>query len=355
MVQYFWMSHQVNRRFKAIDLFSGCGGLTHGLRRASFRVIGAVEIDGLAVETYRMNHSGVQLWAQDIRSLSALDVRSVLGLKVGDLDLLTGCPPCQGFSVLRTRNGHHKVVDLRNDLVYDFLRFVRELRPKTVMMENVPALAGDQRMADLRSTLTSLGYTVTDGVLNAADFGVPQRRRRLIVLASRFGRVSFPSASTRRRTVRGAIGLLPAPGESGDPLHDLPERRSDRVATIIRQIPTDGGSRSELPGAYQLECHRRSDGFKDTYGRMAWRKVAPTITSGCFNPSKGRFLHPEAHRGITMREAALLQSFPRRYRFSARRGKSRIALLIGNAVPPTFAYRQALEIRQHLLAAGEQP
>ena len=151
-------------------------------------------------------------------------------------------------------------------------------------------------------------------------------------------------------TVRKAIGGLNRAGASGDELHDLPERRAKRVLQLIREIPKNGGSRADLPAARQLKCHIRQDGFHDIYGRMSWDDVAPTITSGCHNPSKGRFLHPDEDRAITLREAALLQSFPQTYRFPLSGGKEAIALMIGNALPPEFIRRHALEIRKALSA-----
>jgi DNA (cytosine-5)-methyltransferase 1 len=133
-----------------------------------------------------------------------------------------------------------------------------------------------------------------------------------------------------------------------DPLHDFPETRSERVKALIRLIPRDGGSRMDLGDEHQLDCHRRCDGFSDVYGRMAWNKVSPTITGGCCNPSKGRFLHPTRDRNITLREAALLQTFPPSYFFSLRRGKFATAQMIGNALPPEFIRRHGVVIRQHL-------
>jgi DNA (cytosine-5)-methyltransferase 1 len=146
--------------------------------------------------------------------------------------------------------------------------------------------------------------------------------------------------------VRQAIGALPPPGDSGDELHDLPEKRSEKVAQIIRAIPTNGGSRSAL-GSQQLECHKRIDGFKDVYGRMRWDDVAPTITGGCVNPSKGRFLHPDQNRTITLREALLLQGFPADYQISLARGKFAAAELIGNAIPPPMVASYALSLRPY--------
>src|SRR5262249_22687834 len=153
------------------------------------------------------------------------------------------------------------------------------------------------------------------------DFGVPQRRRRFIFLAGRFGKPSLAKADAGRKTVRDAIYSLPKPGKSNDKLHDLGEVRSARIASLIKNIPKNGGSRNDLGPQQQLPCHRKCDGFKDVYGRMGWCELAPTITGGCVNPSKGRFLHPSQNRAITLREAALLQSFPQCYRVSLDKGK----------------------------------
>ena len=159
---------------------------------------------------------------------------------------------------------------------------------------------------------------------------------------------NFVSESSRIVTVNDAIGAVPVPGKSGDKLHDLPERRSERIKALIRDIPKDGGSRKDLPFAKQLKCHQRNDGFSDVYGRMSWGAPSPTITSGCSNPSKGRFIHPEQDRAITLREAALLQSFPTTYRFDVTLGKEGAALMIGNALPPEFIRRHAQEIKKTL-------
>ena len=211
------------------------------------------------------------------------------------------------------------------------------------MLENVPGLLHDERFTTAVAQLESLGYPATEGtrILNAADFGVPQNRRRLVLLCIRNGSVSFPTPFSKRSTVRDAISRLPVAGQSGDPLHDLPERRSDRVMTMIRAVPADGGSRLDLPDDHRLTCHKDFSGFKDVYGRMRWDRPAPTITGGCHNPSKGRFLHPVADRAITLREAALLQAFPQDYSFSLKRGKLAAAAMIGNAVPPPLVAAQA--------------
>jgi len=332
----------------AIDLFCGCGGLTLGLKRAGFQVLGAVDNDHLAVETYKANHGEVVVWEKDIRNLSTLAVKRRLHIRKRELDLLAGCPPCQGFSTMRTLNGSKRIRDPRNDLIDEFYRFVKNFMPKAVMFENVPGLMEDHRFKSLVNRLESLGYKGKYDILNAADYGVPQRRRRLIYLAGRDGQIEFAAKSKKRKKVIDAIGNLRPAGKSGDPVHDLPERRTDEIIKFIKKIPKNGGSRTDLPLEDQLECHKKCNGFKDVYGRMAWDEVAPTLTSGCFNPSKGRFLHPEEDRAITMREAALLQGFPKRYKFPNLKSKSGIAVLIGNALPPLLIAAQAFSVRKSL-------
>lgn len=334
----------------AIDLFAGSGGLTEGLRQAGFRVVGAVEIDELAAKSYRMNHPRVALWDDDIRSVKVTEMRKALKLQKGELDLLAGCPPCQGFSSLRTLNGKRDVRDRRNSLTDDFLRFVRGFEPRAVMLENVPGLAERRRFRAFAAVLKKMGYVVNWAVLDAARYGVPQRRRRLILLASKNSKIEFAPKDDSDATVRQAIQGLARPGRNDDPLHRITGKRSERIRELIKLIPKNGGSRSDLPEHLWLECHKKCEGFKDVYGRMRWDAVAPTITGGCLNPSKGRFLHPEQNRPITAREAALLQSFPGDYRFSTDRGLYAVATMIGNALPPEFIRRQALQVAAVLKA-----
>ena len=332
----------------AIDLFSGAGGLSVGLRAARFRLIGAVELDPLAAETYRINFPSVRLWRSDIRTLDPKRVMEDLGIRPGELGLLAGCPPCQGFSTIRTRQGK-TVRDPRNALVDDFIRFAAVLKPRTLMMENVPGLANYSRFKSALATLRRLGYSVQWEVRDAAQFGVPQRRKRLIMAGARSGADLLPDPGEHvSLTVRDAIGTLPKAGLSNDPLHDTPENRTARVKKIISRIPANGGSRSAL-GDHQLLCHQKTDGFKDVYGRMAWDAVAPTITGGCVNPSKGRFLHPEEDRAITLREALLLQGFPPGYQLSLDRGKFAAAAMIGNAIPPPLVAAHAQGLRPFAL------
>jgi DNA (cytosine-5)-methyltransferase 1 len=238
-----------------------------------------------------------------------------LRLKKRELDLLAGCPPCQGFSTVRTKNGRRRPRDDRNQLLFDFLRFARVLRPKAIMLENVPGLAGTRYFRRFCGALRRLGYGLEYRILNAAAFGVPQRRKRLLLLGVLGGAPDFAVATASRLTVREAIGHLARAGKSGDPSHDHAARRTHRILRMIRAIPKNGGGRRSLPRNQQLACHRSFSGFNDIYGRMKWDEVAPTITGGCINPSKGRFLHPTQDRAITLREAALLQGSGQAVRF----------------------------------------
>ncbi|TXJ14598.1 MAG: DNA cytosine methyltransferase, partial [Alicycliphilus sp.] len=215
-----------------------------------------------------------------------------------------------------------------------------------------PALQRDGRFFAMHDELTRLGYRSVIHVLDAAEYSVPQRRKRLIMLASRVHVPEIAEASSGRVTVRDVLASLEAPSRSKDKLHALPERRSQAVKELIKRIPKNGGSRRDLSAEHQLPCHRRTDGFYDVYGRMAWDEVAPTITSGCHNPSKGRFLHPSRNRTITLREASMLQGFPRDYQFDVRHGKESIALMIGNALPPPFIEAHASALLNGLREAG---
>lgn len=335
-------------RPSAVDLFSGCGGLTVGLKRAGFSVLAAVECWDAAAEAYEMNHRTVRLLKSDIRDCDPVELMRSLQVRAGDLDLLAGCPPCQGFSSLRTLNGRVPVSDRQNDLIFEFVRFAIAFLPKTILLENVPALLTDERLDRVKAILSRAGYESDAKVLDAADYGVPQRRRRLLFLASRVGPVQFPPPAKRRATVRSVIAGLPLPGDSGDALHDSQACHSPQVAKLISLIPRDGGSRNDLGPGLQLPCHQRVQGFHDIYGRMRWDDVSPTITTGCINPSKGRFLHPEQDRAISLREASLLQGFPKQYRLPLGRGRYPVAQLIGNAFPPEFVRRQAIQIRRLL-------
>jgi DNA (cytosine-5)-methyltransferase 1 len=320
----------------SIDLFAGAGGLSYGLTAEGFQMIAAVEIDPVSAKSYSLNHQSTNVIVDDIRRVTGSQILKQAGLAPGELDLLTGCPPCQAFSTLRTRRRKQHLDDPSKDLIIEMLRLVRSTRPRAVVVENVPGLAGDKHFTNFQLGLKQAGYQSTYAVLNAYDFGVPQRRKRLILIALRGREIpsSWSSHHCERKTVRDAIGHLAPAGISGDILHDIPEKRTPAMMSRIRATPKNGGSRLDISPELQCACHVRIDGFKDVYGRMAWDDVSPTITSGCNNPSRGRFLHPEEDRAITLREAALLQTFPLAYQFCLDRGKEHVASQIGNAFPP---------------------
>jgi len=325
----------------AIDLFAGCGGLTLGLKSAGFRVLAAVELDKRIAQIYHENHPEVKMYDKDIRNLDCKELIEPFGLARGELDLLAGCPPCQGFSRIRRLNQPEVRPDERNDLVNNYADVVEALYPKAVMMENVSGLEQDDRFKELCERLKKMDYEISHGALRLENYGVPQRRRRLVLLAVRTGnKPDIKDIETSSSpTVKDAIGHLPTPEESNNPLHRLIMKSGDDVKQRIAAVPKDGGSRKDLPEDLVLKCHRESktQGFRDVYGRMSWKKVSPTITGGCFNPSKGRFIHPDQDRPISIYEASLLQTFPENYKFDPNYGLSLNAVMIGNALPPKFA------------------
>ena len=324
-----------------------------GLQRAGFKVIAAINSDPLAVSTYSQNHRETRAILADIRKIDPERLMSELGLERGELSLLAGCPPCQGFSSLRTLNGSRPIVEPMNDLVFEVLRFVEAMEPIAIMLENVPGLFHDDRLTRIKQSLSCLGYGLLARVFDATDFGVPQRRKRMILVALRNGEPSFAEPDGVRLTVRGAIGSLPVPAKSNDVAHNYQVFRAQHVYELISRIPKDGGSRGSLSDVEQLPCHQQLAGFSDVYGRMQWSQPSPTITGGCINPSKGRFLHPTQNRAITVREAALLQGFPEDYVIDMSRGRYPAAQLIGNAFPPAFAERHARVLKRHIARLGE--
>lgn len=334
----------------AVDLFSGAGGATQGLFDAGFDVIGAIEFDSVAATSYKLNHSSVHVWQKDIREVPATEVQRVLGLKKGQLALLKACPPCQGFSSLA--EGRIKGDDPRNDLVTHTIRFVRVLRPKAILVENVPGLGRDRRSTALLDALRKMGYNARLYRVNAVEFGVPQRRKRLIILALRGLRSTLPERLTNTDpehpvTVRETFEQLSKGVHSDDPLNQ-PRKLSETILRRVAAIP-EGGNRFDLPEELQLDCHKRlasegKSGASGSYGRLRWDDPAPTMTTRCTTPACGPFLHPSENRPITLREAAAIQTFPSDYKFHGNRGD--IERQIGNAVPVNMASAIARNLLQ---------
>jgi DNA (cytosine-5)-methyltransferase 1 len=351
-----------------VDLFSGAGGTGLGFQKAGFRILGAVEINPNAAETYKRNLK-VKVKRIDIRQLSSRTFREELSLERGDLDVIVGCPPCQGFSRMRNQKGRE---DKRNDLVLSYLEYVEEFMPRFAVFENVPGLIrtehGHQFYEQLLEGLTRLGYrSIEQEEEDAANYGVAQHRTRVVVIAGRdkdplrfpkhtHEKLGTPAFSTGMYqpwlTVWDVIGNGNYPslkaGENGEqggkyPNHVAPSI-SEKVLDFIRRVPRDGGSRKDVSKQFWLQCHLSHHGHADVYGRLAWNNLANTITAGCTNLSKGRFVHPEQDRALTPREAAALQGFPDTFVFYG----NYFASQIGNAVPPPLAYAIAELLRELL-------
>ncbi len=334
-----------NNILNAIDLFSGCGGLSEGLKQAGFNVIAGVEVDKNAAKAYRMNHTDTVLYEDDIRKLDSNEILKLLNGK--PLHLLAGCPPCQGFSTIRKLNRKLAVPDERNSLINEYYRFVKELNPLTIMLENVPSIVDYTLFKTIARKLKKLGYNITYKVVNVADYSIPQRRKRLVLVGSKICKIDIASGTNTLTTVRDALGKLK--NNVNDELHKIYPKHTEHIQKMISLIPKNGGSRKDLPEQYTLECHKKKNvGFKDVYGRLRWDSVSSTITGGCLNPSKGRFLHPDEDRCISAREASLLQTFPIDYKFPTDIPKAELALLIGNALPPEFSRIQAENIFRHI-------
>ncbi len=321
----------------AVDLFSGAGGATSGYKLAGVRVVAAVDSDARACDSYELNHPEVRLIRRNIHRVAATEVKRLLGRRT--LDILTACSPCTSYSTMRMGKSDPR----DKDLALVVLRFARVLKPRAVVLENVPQLCDDERFERLRGGLEQLGYEVWFDTIDAASYGVPQRRRRLLLIAQLGAPpLSLPKARVQR-TVNMAIRRL----DLRDTLHrsrDLPEK----VLARIRAVPLRGGSRSALPKRLRLACHDRirRSAATNVYGRMRSNQPSPTLTTRCTTPSCGRFVHPRANRPITLREAACLQTFPRRYQFAGTRGE--VERQIGNALPAELARRIALHVGRAL-------
>jgi len=346
----------MNEEFRAykmelfsIDIFAGAGGLSEGMHQADFKTILAFEIDEIASRTYRLNHTETTVITKDIRKVSIAEIKRYL--KGKKIHLLAGCPPCQGFSSVRRLNRIHPVEDERNNLILEYVRIVKALKPYTIMLENVPGLVNYDLFKEAIAILKEVGYWWIDyKVVNVKDYGVPQNRKRLVLVGSRLGEIKVAQPKGRKRTVRDTIANLPKPEDSKDYLHKIFPTHTPYIQKRIKLTPKDGGSRKDLPKEFLLECHKKENiGFNDIYGRLRWDDYSSTITGGCLNPSKGRFLHPEQDRCISAREAALFQSFPKNYKFPTDIPRASLALLIGNALPPKFSYYQSENIKKHIL------
>ncbi|MCU1291389.1 MAG: hypothetical protein JWP08_239 [Bryobacterales bacterium] len=333
----------------AIDLFAGAGGATEGLKQAGFKVVAAIESDRAAIATYQANHPEVHIEPMDIRDVDVPAFRAKLKVRRLALDLLKACPPCQGYSSLNRETAD----DPRNDLVSLVWPFIEEFRPRTILLENVPRLQHDARLRKLIERLKKFKYIVRTYVVDARQFGVPQRRKRFILLASRLRYKPMPADLLlsldrtffhRLPTLRSVFRYGRTKTARRDALHNRERFTTSKVRQRIRAIPV-GGSRLDLPKRLVLPCHVDiGRNARAAYGRiLLGGGVAPTMTTRCTSPSCGAFLHPDEDRAITLREASLIQTFPRRYKF--RGSSAAIERQIGNAVPVRMAKGLGLIVR----------
>lgn len=325
----------------AIDLFCGAGGLSWGLEASGIRVVGGIDLDPACKFPFEANIDAPFL-EMDVADVSADDL-AALWLP-GTYRLLAGCAPCQPFS--SHRRGADTSHEENWDLLGQFGRLVRESRPEFVTMENVTRLGRMPVFAEFVELLEELGYAVDYGTLYGPEFGLPQERRRLVLVASRLGAIELPKGSTGREaftTVGQVIGALPPlrDGEADptDPLHKARKLSPINLERMKASLP--GGTWRDWPEHLLAECHRKPSGssFQSFYGRMRADRPSPTITTQSYNFGTGRFGHPQQDRSLTLREAAMLQGFPRGYRFTPsdkQPSMQSIGRLIGNAVPPPF-------------------
>ncbi|MFI2649657.1 DNA cytosine methyltransferase [Micromonospora fulviviridis] len=343
---------------QAIDLFSGAGGMSLGLAKAGFSVRAAVDNWAPAVRSYRANFSH-PIYELNVAELTADRLADMSGVSVGGLDLLAGGPPCQGFSIQRIGAD----LDTRNDLVLEFARLVSEFQPRMFLMENVPGLLGRRGAHTLTrfgQMLSAAEYEWTVDRVDAVDYGVPQSRRRVLVIGWRSDERPFalPKPRGEQVTVRQAFADLPKPAPPGapdpaDPLH-VTSRLSPINAERLRHIPPGGGF-MDLPLELRVNCHRNGAdaiGHRAVYGRLHPDKPAGVITARFDSFTRGRFAHPLEDRNITLREGARLQSFPDDFVFLGNREE--VAAQIGNAVPPTVARSVGAAIIEHLSGRTEQ-
>ena len=396
-----------NIQVKAIDLFSGCGGVSCGLTHTGFEVVAAVEIDPAAVRTYKNYHkfSNVNMIEKDICELTGQDILTAGGIGKNDLYLLAGCPPCQNFS-FQNRENKNKSEDERKKLLFQFQKIILEMLPPFVLMENVPGIVSKSKKVDendipqvsnkeiLDAFISGLSndsrpenerYYVISDVLNAANYGVPQLRKRYVLHAVRIDIYKIlkekgiifelPKPSHNENgdnglekwsTVRDVIEDLP-PIEQGkiytDPKKKIHNHRCARLSDInlkrMELIRNNGGLRTCLPEDLILDCHKKTredgtvyNGHKDVYGIMEYDKPSPTITGGCLCYTKGRFGHPTQNRAISVREAARLQTFPDDFIFEDL--VTSAGLQIGNAVPVKLVEASGREFTRYFNALNEK-
>ncbi len=347
---------------RVFDFFSGCGGASRGFQNAGMAIVFALDWDRDAANTFEANFPTAKVQCRDIHESHAERIAQLVDRQRPHPVLFCGCAPCQPFSKQNSarRDPRH---DDRASLLREFLRFIVECTPDIVFVENVPGIQTfDQDAEPMRGFLRGLdkvGYRYCYDTVSLKHFGVPQARRRFLLLASRHGPIEFPdhthgpsTPNPAYKTVRHAIGDLPdVPAGATHP--DIANHRAARLSDLnlerIRETP-EGGGYADWPKRLWLECHRKTKGYSDAYGRMSWDKPASGLTTRCISYSNGRFGHPKQDRAITVREAACLQTFPMDFQFFG--SLNAMAKQIGNAVPVRVAEVVGRHFLRHLRDVG---
>ena len=350
------VQHPSQSRIGCVDLFCGAGGLSYGLARAGVEVTAGVDLDPDCSFPYEANNHG-RFILRDVGKLTGKELKKFY--PNAPIKLLAGCAPCQPFSTYSQGRDARRNPDWR--LLSEFGRLVRELNPELVTMENVPQLRGHAIFHEFLKSLS--GFDVWYDVVDCAEYGMPQSRRRLVLLASKLGPVALAlprkKSNQRPSTVRETIGRLPAL-ESGqqdakDPIHIASKLTEINLKRIRQSSP--GRTWMDWDESLRAPCHTRATGarYGAVYGRMEWDLPAPTMTTLCYGFGNGRFGHPEQDRGISLREAAMLQTFPRSYKFIEKDARVKISVvgrLIGNAVPPKLGEIIGRTMMNHVARRG---
>ena len=330
----------LRKSIEAIDLFCGIGGLSYGLKKAKIVVRAGLDVDASCKYAYEKNVQAKFIEA-DIANYDMTQLKGYYSKN--SIKVLVGCAPCQPFST-HSRKIKNKKIDKRWNLINSFLDAAKELNPDIISMENVPGLIKTDVFDKFKNNLISLGYTIKYKTINCSKYGLPQHRRRLVFLASKFGTLELldPSDITNKthKTVRDAIGKL-EPIEAGEQSStDYLHKSSELSELNLKRIKASklGGTWHDWPKELIANCHKKPSGkeFMSVYSRMEWDKPSPTITTQFLGFSKGRFGHPEQNRALSLREGAILQGFPPSYEFGKKGEKLKstvIGRLIGNAVP----------------------
>lgn len=343
----------MKRQVSAVDLFCGAGGLTHGFILEGIKVRAGIDLDPACKYPFEQNNDSVFL-EEDISDVTAELIEPYFS--TGEIRLLAGCAPCQPFSTYS--QGHRNDDDQRWTLLKQFSRLAKELRPEVITMENVPKLQEHEVFLEFIEALKKLNYQVTYSIVDCRYYGVPQNRKRLVLFASQFGEVELHKTTrdkgrfvTVRQTIEKLEKIKSGEISKRDPLHRaslLTEKNLQRI-----RASTPGGTWRDWDLALRTDCHTKKSGktYPSVYGRMSWDEPAPTMTTQCYGFGNGRFGHPEQDRAISLREAALIQTFPKNYSFAPPKQNisfKKTGRLIGNAVPVQLARVIAKSILQHL-------